>query len=525
MNCGKFTRVGSVACVTTKRSMLKYFFQAMEGKLLAGRYRLISLLGEGGIGFVARAEQVSVGREVAIKFLSRSAHDADQIERFKREAKALATLKHPACLTLHDFDYSPDLECYYMVTELVDGVEFGEAIDAGMPLSEALIIMSHVCDALAAAHEQGVLHRDLKPQNVMVTRSYASPVKLLDFGLARLYQSTFGEDVKISRTGHVYGTPAYMSPEQCMADPNIGPATDIYSVGVMLYELCSGRLPFDTSTMTQMLLSHIREDAEPLDEPGIPEELRDLVDAMLKKDPSERPSDLYEVGVRLEEIAAAMSGEHRPVRRKTPSPMLGVAEAASSPDASGDGAFRTAPPDHPTLSGPPSEVSDAEHTTLEDLPGEYVVAPGEDPKGRGALVAGLTLAAVALLVVGATQQNSQGASDQVVAQRVELKPTTRPQARIVEVATLAAAVAPLAQASAPRKAWATREVVMATALPREAAAPTRADAPEARPERPAGAKKAPPKDAPAPNSAPEKGKHAGDEKDSATRRAKTLSFN
>ena len=508
--------------------MLKYFFKSMEGKLLADRYRLISLLGEGGIGFVARAEQVSVGREVAIKFLSRSAHDADQVARFKREAKALASLKHPACLTLHDFDYSAELECYYMVTELVDGVEFGDAIDRGMPLSDALLIMSHVCDALADAHAQGVLHRDLKPQNIMVTTSHASPVKLLDFGLARLYQSTFGEeDHKISRTGHVYGTPAYMSPEQCMADPNIGPATDIYSVGVMLYELCSGRLPFEQSTMTQVLLSHIREEAEPLDEPGVPAQLQDLIHAMLRKDPEERPSDLYEVRALLEEVAHELSGGRPRAITKTPLPELRAVSASASFDALEPATFRTAPANHPTLASPPSEVSEAEEDAAPpDL--SEVAAPEPDRGGmsRGVVIGSMVAAALALIVTGAvaTATGSQGSDPQTLGQKIELEPVARSQAVFVEVATRTPAVARgersgAVKRSPPRRVG--REELPVSTLPTSTREDEVPPSPEPAPTpTKVGGKASPEATPPAAKASPDAVEDA-----SKTKRAKTLSFN
>ncbi len=314
--------------------MLEYFFEAMAGKVIAQRYRLGELLGEGGIGFVARAEQLSVGRQVAIKFLRRSTRDAVQVARFKTEARALAALEHPACLTLHDFDYSPELECYYMVTELVEGIEFGEAVVRGMALSEALRIVSHVCDALAAAHARGVLHQDLKPPNVMVTASRVAPVKLLDFGTARLYRSTFdAERSAVTKPGYIHGTPAYMSPEQCLAEPHIGPASDIYSVGAMLYELCTGRVPFNRDTTRQILLSHVHDEVPPLDAPGIPGPLEDLIARMLAKDPAERPQDLYEVRATLERAADLMcAGGLRPLV-EAPLPRLTPIKGLSRPIA------------------------------------------------------------------------------------------------------------------------------------------------------------------------------------------------
>ena len=360
--------------------MLKYFFQAMEGKLLDGRYRLISLLGEGGIGFVALGEQVSVGRKVAIKFLRSSLQQTEQLDRFKLEAKALAALNHPCCLTLHDFGYAEELESYYMVTEYVEGVELTDAVNKGMPLGDILLLMSHVCDALAYAHERGILHRDLKPSNIMVTGSHATPVKLLDFGLARLLDQTFDGGARLSMTGHVYGTPAYMSPEQCRAVKDLTPASDVYSLGVLLYQLCTRRLPFSGSTMTQVLISHVRDEYEPLDNDDLPVELATIIHAMLSKEPEDRPDNLYEVRHVLERVAQNMDRSSAAIR-STPYPGLSsLPSMLLELEMSSDSISIDAPVgDIPTRSTPPAYGSEPEVSEALELIDEVIVADTPEP--------------------------------------------------------------------------------------------------------------------------------------------------
>ena len=125
--------------------------------------------------------------------------------------------------------------------------------------------MACVCEGVAHAHERGILHRDLKPANIMLTGNEERPVKVLDFGLARICEATRGDLVRLSRTGELYGTPAYMSPEQCKAEQELTAATDVYATGVMLFELCTGRIPFESDSLMGMLLEHINTPAPTLD--------------------------------------------------------------------------------------------------------------------------------------------------------------------------------------------------------------------------------------------------------------------
>ena len=292
---------------------------AIVGETLSGRYRLGRIIGSGNVGMVLNGTQLAVDRPVAIKLLHA---DSDQRElsraRFELEARALAKLNHPVCVTLFDFGFSEELDAYYMVMEHIDGVPWGERLMEGAPLSEGLWLMSHVCEGLAHAHEQGIVHRDLKPANIMLTRSGGVPVKILDFGLAKLYEETLTNQGRLSRTGEIYGTPAYMSPEQCRAEKHIGPASDIYSLGVMLYELCAGTLPFEANSLMGVLLNHLEEPVPLLNRQHCDPKLCELAEQMMSKTPEQRPCDLLEIAEQLRDFAAKHVDRIAPQRDVSP---------------------------------------------------------------------------------------------------------------------------------------------------------------------------------------------------------------
>lgn len=287
-------------------SMMNIVGEALIGKTIGDRYVIEEILGSGNVGLVLGATQLSVDRRVAIKILRDDHEDHETIrQRFEREARALARLEHPACVTLFDFGRSEELGAYYMVMERVEGTTLAEKMRRGVgSLSQALGWIACVCEGVAHAHERGVLHRDLKPANIMLTGTTERPVKVLDFGLARICEATRGDLVRLSRTGELYGTPAYMSPEQCKAEQELTVATDVYAIGVMLFELCTGHIPFQSDSLMGMLLEHINTPAPILDRERFTTELSELVEAMLAKDPDARPQSLDEVAAKLRELAA-----------------------------------------------------------------------------------------------------------------------------------------------------------------------------------------------------------------------------
>ena len=265
-----------------------------------GRYQVVGRLGRGGMADVYKGFQPSLDRYVAIKVLHPSmVEESEFVQRFQREAKSVARLRHPNIIQVFDYDNQGDT--YYMVMEFLDGPTLKAALEEvhrrkeEMPLVVALRVVSDVGAALAYAHEMGVVHRDVKPANIMLDRS--GRVILTDFGVAKMLTGT-----KVTVTGTVLGTPAYMSPEQGMGEPGDS-RSDIYSLGVVLYELATGRLPYDADTPLAVLLKHAH-DPLPLPRtvnPGLPEEVERIILRSLTKDPADRYPTVQAM---LDDIAA-----------------------------------------------------------------------------------------------------------------------------------------------------------------------------------------------------------------------------
>jgi len=235
----------------------------MLGRVIDDKYRIDAEIGAGGMATIYRATRLHIGDVVAIKVLhSELLRDPQFAERFKREAQAAARLKHPNVVAIYDFGVSAD-GIIYIVMELVEGVDLRTIIkDAGpMPAGLAAEIVRQVCAALAAAHGQGVVHRDIKPANIAVETTPDGPrVKVLDFGIVRLGG---GAMTAFTQTGAVLGTPAYMSPEQCLGEELDG-RSDIYSLGVVLFEMLCGVVPFNSPTPTAVAIQHVQEAPPPL---------------------------------------------------------------------------------------------------------------------------------------------------------------------------------------------------------------------------------------------------------------------
>ena len=265
-----------------------------------GRYRVLARLGRGGMADVYKAFQPSLDRDVAIKVLHPSmVDDKEFVGRFQREAKSVAALRHTNIIQVFDYDSQGDT--YYMVMEFIDGPTLKAALEElhrrreQLPLDVALRIVSDVGSALGYAHEQGVVHRDVKPANILLDR--AGRVILTDFGVAKILSGT-----KVTVTGTVLGTPAYMSPEQGMGEHGDS-RSDIYSLGVVLYELATGRLPFDADTPLAVLLKHAH-DPLPIPRqvnPSLPEEVERIILKALAKEPADRYTTAQEM---LADIAA-----------------------------------------------------------------------------------------------------------------------------------------------------------------------------------------------------------------------------
>jgi serine/threonine protein kinase len=206
------------------------------------QYEILCLLGRGGMGAVYQGRQISLDRLVAIKILSNDLEEADAnfAERFKNEARAMAKLTHPGIVSVYDFGETPN-GLLYIVMEFVEGTDVQKMISASRRLhtEHAMAITAHVCDALAYAHERGIIHRDIKPANIMV--GYDGSVKVADFGLAKV--STGGQTVGLTQSGIAMGTLHFMAPEALMLGTAVDHRADIYAVGVMLYQMLTGKLP------------------------------------------------------------------------------------------------------------------------------------------------------------------------------------------------------------------------------------------------------------------------------------------
>jgi serine/threonine protein kinase len=286
---------------------------------LLSHYRVVEKIGEGGMGEVYQAEDTELGRSVAIKLLSQEmAHHPEQLARFQREARVLASLNHPNVATLHGFDNAGDTP--FLVMELVDGATLADVIAQGpIPIPRAISIFLQIAAGLEAAHDQRIIHRDLKPANVKLTPDesvdasspYAGRVKILDFGLAAesspsevpVSEDSPTQSLPLTREGAIFGTAAYMSPEQARGRA-LDKMTDIWAFGVCLYEALVGRPPFAGSDAA-LLLSSILTAEPDLNTlpPGTPPRLRRLLMRCLRKETRERFHDIADVRLELEEIA------------------------------------------------------------------------------------------------------------------------------------------------------------------------------------------------------------------------------
>lgn len=288
-----------------------------------GAYEIVAPLGAGGMGEVFRAHDTRLGRDVALKVLSaRIAALPELLARFEREARTVAALNHPNIVVLHSIEEAEGVR--FLTMELVEGETLDRLLAAGgLPVARVLELALPLIDALAAAHARGVVHRDLKPANVMVTRE--GRLKVLDFGLAKVTTAEAGPAsnldatqaatvaAPISTAGQMVGTIPYMAPEQLRGEP-VDPRTDLFALGVMLYELCTGRRPFTGNTMVDISSAILRDTPAPLTSlrADLPGELARIVARCLAREPRERylnalelHNDLRAVQRALEQAASA----------------------------------------------------------------------------------------------------------------------------------------------------------------------------------------------------------------------------
>ncbi|MFE6358411.1 serine/threonine-protein kinase [Streptomyces sp. NPDC057806] len=329
----------------------------MRDELLGGRYRLVRELAEGGMGQVWEARDETLGRHVAVKVISQLAGGGSQgteaRARFLREAQITARLQHPNIVTIHDVGESGTAygTVPFLVMELVRGESLGAKLRRGpVALRDAARWGAQISDALAEAHEAGIVHRDIKPSNILITPSGIA--KVLDFGIARAIDP-YATVNRLTQTGFIVGTPSYMAPEQARGFPE--PRSDLYALGCLLFELITCRLPFQAPDTVGYLSAHLTQEppAPSSVHPGIPSTWDDLVLALLRKDPGQRYGNAADLADILRHLDEAPS----------PSPPEGV-----------PGPLPTMPGRTPL--GPPDPANEARRTATAAIKLALLCLPG-----------------------------------------------------------------------------------------------------------------------------------------------------
>ncbi len=348
------------------------------GTIVDDRYKLLSRLGAGGMADVFLAEDEQLGRKVALKLLyQRFAEDPGFVERFRREAQAAAGLQHPNVVSVYDrgaYDGT-----YYIAMEYLPGRSLKQLIRAEAPLDpiRAIDIALQILKAARFAHRRGVIHRDLKPHNVIIDDS--DNAKVTDFGIARAGASDMTE------TGSIMGTAQYLSPEQAQGHA-VSAGSDLYSIGVVLYEMLTGRVPFDAESAVSIALKHVSEAPPPMSvlNPEVPPELDQIVMWALNKNPVDRPANADQFITALEQARTALLSGERGQRTASIAALAGVAAGRYATAAA-----ISAPPTAPPPGTGPFDVID---TGIEP--------PEEEPPHRRALWPWIVLLLVLLLAGG-----------------------------------------------------------------------------------------------------------------------------
>jgi serine/threonine protein kinase len=361
----------------------------MIGREIAGRYRMLTKLGEGGMGAVFRAEQISLKRTVAVKLL-RSEVLGNQLllRRFSAEAEAVAKLNHPNTVNIYDFGQDSD-GTLFIAMEFIEGRSLRSVIQAEAPLPprRALQVALQVAASLSDAHAHAIVHRDLKPDNVMLQdRGRERDVaRVLDFGIAKLRDDNRATQMQMTQQGDMLGTPQYMAPEQIRAEPIDG-RTDVYALGCMLYEMVTGRLPYEATTVLALLSKHLIEQPVPPSqrrpELGLPPALDHLILSAMAKDPRARPPTMDAYSEQIAALLPTLPADPRGAARPAGAPVIGSLPTAAT-------GFSPATP-------PPGYASPPAYT-----PSPHALAPqssGASPRPAGS--AAPSRRTVALVVTG-----------------------------------------------------------------------------------------------------------------------------
>lgn len=364
--------------VTNQRGEAAASVDPMVGRLISDRFRILDLIARGGMGKVYRAEQVPLGRLCAIKVLHPRFDDIDDPEfqkRFFLEAATAANLSHPNTVTV--FDYGRDGDIYYIAMEYIHGRTLFRALRDDGPFAESRVIriMKQVCRSLREAHQLGVIHRDMKPGNVVLvdTADEADTVKVLDFGLVKQVDET-KED--LTQEGMFMGSPKYMAPEQILGNP-VSRSTDVYALGIVAYELLCGKPPFDEGTSVKTMMAHLHKPlpglrARMANDP-LSVELETILNRCLAKDPSERFDSMEALLIALQRQSGDTANDSLVEPRVIPTDRHASRTPGAQPSGSGAVVLVIETNSHDTgdtlVTGPPS------HLGLPPTVGPLEVAP------------------------------------------------------------------------------------------------------------------------------------------------------
>jgi len=376
------------------------------GKVIDGRYEIQQRIGEGGMGVVYKARQTSIDRVIALKMLNpQMAADQQWVQRFYNEAKACSRLQHPNTIRMFDFGQTSDGRLF-MTMEFLDGMTLRQAIATQAPMAgnRVLKVLIQACASLAEAHSIGIIHRDIKPDNVFLLNMAGSPdfVKLLDFSVAKLLQEN---DRMRTQAGVVFGTPQYMSPEQGRGLP-LDARSDIYALGILAFEMLTGRVPFHDENPMNVLQMHLRAEVPPLPQ-TVPYEVQAVVRRALEKDPARRYQSAGEMMQHCQQVFAQIQGGGPSVGAAgVPKTMIAgyppggapggppgqYPQQGGPPPAYPPGSFPGAPPQYqqqppqgyaPPPGGPPPQAGAAAKTMIAGMPGAPGGPPQPGPGGFG----------------------------------------------------------------------------------------------------------------------------------------------
>jgi serine/threonine protein kinase len=330
--------------------------------VIVGNYEIKSKIGAGGMGAVYLAMHPGIGRKVAVKvLLPEHSKRQDLTTRFFNEAKATATLRHPALIEVFDYGFLPD-GAGYLVMDFLEGESLAARLSrvAPLPADTAAEIGRQLAAGVAVAHANGIVHRDLKPDNIFLVPdpelATGERVKILDFGIAKLLLPGASGSKGATSTGMLIGTPLYMAPEQCRGAGLVDHRADVYSAGCILYEMLAGRPPFNYEGVGEILAAHLHQTAAPLHQidPGIPEPLEAIVMTALQKDPAARQQQMAHLAAQLQQFLRQLGGQQMASTTLRPSGALHIPAPTPAPSWSRASSASASPSVSPSASRSPA---------------------------------------------------------------------------------------------------------------------------------------------------------------------------